>query len=62
MLCSREPRLPHDTVYNTIRLPPTDQEIEILQNRRLEFVHNLEKFRKDANAKGCELLERIAKE
>lgn len=62
MLCGREPRLPHDTVYNIVRLPPTDKEIEALQKCHLKCVYNLEKFRKEANAEGHELLERIAKE
>ncbi len=62
MLCSCEPLLPHDTVYNIVCLPPTDNEIEALQKHRLEYVHDLEKFRKDANTEGHELLERIAKE
>lgn len=62
MLCGHEPHLPHDTIYNIICLPPTNNEIEALQKCRLEYVHDLEKFRKDANAEGHELLECIVKE
>ncbi|KAI0338840.1 hypothetical protein BDW22DRAFT_680813 [Trametopsis cervina] len=45
----RHPRLPNDHIYDVVRKPPTDQEIELLQNERLEHVKDLGRFRNEAN-------------
>ena len=51
-----EPRLPSDTVFDTLRVPPSDAEISVLQEKRLEHVQNLEKYREEANAKALACL------
>jgi transposase InsO family protein len=55
----RVPRLPRDngTVFDALQAPPTDAEIERLQNLRLEHIHNLERFRQEANANALRRLE-----
>lgn len=57
MMFGFEPRLPGDTVYDTLRIPPSDIEISVLQERRLEHIKNLEQYREEANAKALERLE-----
>ncbi|KAI0037772.1 hypothetical protein FA95DRAFT_1568056 [Auriscalpium vulgare] len=53
----RQPRLPQDHVYKSIRAPPTDEEIERLQRRRLEHVQDLGKVRREANERAAARLE-----
>jgi transposase InsO family protein len=57
MMFGHEARLPHDAVFNLLRVPPSDAEIEQLQHKRLEHVQNLEKFREESNAKALARLE-----
>ena len=49
LMHGREPRLPHDHVYDVVHRPPTDQEIEAIQVQRLDHVKDLGRFRDDAN-------------
>lgn len=60
LLFGIQPRLPHDAVYNIVRLPPTNQELEDLQKRRLTHVHNLDRYRINANERARETLDKIA--
>ncbi|TFY51095.1 hypothetical protein EVJ58_g10743 [Rhodofomes roseus] len=56
----REPRLPHEPTLDTLRRPPTDAEIEMLQHRRVEHIQNLERMRTEANARALGRLENEA--
>jgi hypothetical protein len=57
MMFGRNPRLPNQSVFDSIRIPPTDAEIEKLQHARLEHIKNLESYRQEANAKALARLE-----
>jgi hypothetical protein len=56
MMYGFEPRLPGDTIFNTLRIPPSDAEISTLQEKRMEHIQNLEKYREEANEKALERL------
>jgi hypothetical protein len=60
LLYGFEPTLPNDHVYDVVRLPPTDAEIEELQRRRLDHVQDLDKVRQTANERAGATMERLA--
>ena len=54
MMFRYEIRLPSESVYDTFVIPPSDAEIATLQERHLEHIQDLEKYRKESNAKALE--------
>jgi len=56
LMYGREARLPHDAVYDILRAPPTDEEIQHLQHKRLEHVQDLDRVRQESNARALRRL------
>jgi hypothetical protein len=55
----KEPRLPDERTQEVLKTPPSDREIELLRERRLEHLQDLVPYREEATAKAEE---RMAKE
>jgi hypothetical protein len=56
----RDAKLPHDRVYDVLIQPPTDHQIQQLQNERLEHIHNLDRIRTTVNERAAARLENEA--
>ncbi len=58
LMYGREARLPSERIFETILRDPTDQEIGLLQKRRLEHIQDLARFRQEANNKAMSRMEK----
>jgi hypothetical protein len=52
----RDPRLLYGSVFDSVRIPPTDAEIEKLQNPRLQHIKNFDQYCQESNAKALACL------
>ena len=60
LLYGREARLPQERISEVFTREPTDEEIGYLQERRLEHVQDLARFRREANERAESRLEKEA--
>ena len=58
LMYGREARLPSERIFEAVQRNPTDEEIGSLQERRLEHVQDLARFRAEASQQAAKRMER----